>query len=102
MELNGTAVKNGKTNGEASHNGHNGNGTGSNGKDIFQNSYPVFTLQSELTNEQKEFFEKNGFIHFKRFISKDIVNQLLSEAEKIQNDWVNKDLKMINGVPIKY
>jgi ectoine hydroxylase-related dioxygenase (phytanoyl-CoA dioxygenase family) len=102
MELNGTAVKNGKTNGEAAHNGHNGNGASSNGKDVFHNSYPVFTLGKELTKEQKEFFDQNGFIHFKRFIPKEAVEQLLSEAEKIQNDWVSKDLKMINGVPIKY
>ncbi len=102
MELNGTAAKNGKTNGEAAHNGHNGHGINNNGKDVFQNTYPVFTLGTELSAEQKEFFDQNGFIHFKRFISKDKVTQLLSEAEKIQADWVNRDLKMINGVPIKY
>lgn len=102
MELNGRVATNGAINGEAVHNGHNGNGTHANGKDLFQNSYPVFSLQKELTKEQRDFFEQNGFIHFKRFISKETVAQLLSEAEKIQQDWVNRDLKMINGVPIKY
>jgi ectoine hydroxylase-related dioxygenase (phytanoyl-CoA dioxygenase family) len=100
MELNGTATKNGKVNGDG-HNGHS-NGSATNGKDKYQNSYPTFTLQNELTAEQKEFFDQHGFIHFKNFISKETVAQLLAEAEKIQNDWISRDLKMINGVPIKY
>ena len=104
MDLNGTIVNghtevNGKNH---SHNGHhNGNGH-INGKDKFQNEYPVFQLEEKLTDEQKKFFDKNGFIHFKRFIPKERVNELLREAENIQNDWVSKGYKMINGVPIKY
>ncbi len=104
MEYNGTAAKvNGHANG-ASHNGHvNGNGLGSNGKkESYSNAYPTFTLGPELTQEQKDFFEQNGFIHFKSFISKEKVTNLLTEAEKIQQDWVSRDLKTINGVPIKY
>src|SRR5258705_164495 len=99
MDLNGTVINghsgvNGKNN---SHNGHhNGNGH-LNGKDKFQNEYPVFQLQEKLTEEQKKFFDKNGFIHFKSFIAKDKVSDLLQEAESIQNDWVSKDYKMING-----
>jgi len=104
MDLNGTVVNghkevNGKNH---SHNGHhNGNGHG-NGKDKFQNAYPVFQLGEKLTEEQKKFFDKNGFIHFKNFIPKEKVADLLREAEAIQNEWVSKGFKMINGVPIKY
>jgi ectoine hydroxylase-related dioxygenase (phytanoyl-CoA dioxygenase family) len=104
MDLNGTVVNGHKeVNGKShSHNGHhNGNGH-INGKDKFQNAYPVFQLQEKLTEEQKKFFDQNGFIHFKNFIPKEKVNELLKEAEGIQNDWVSKDYKMINGVPIKY
>jgi len=103
MDLNGTVVNgNTEVNGKNhSHNGHH-NGNGHNGKDKFQNSYPVFQLQEKLTEEQKKFFDKNGFIHFKNFIPKEKVNELLREAESIQDDWVSKDYKMINGVPIKY
>src|SRR5882724_10636959 len=104
MDLNGTAIKNhsGEVNGKNhSHKGHNGSGH-INGKDKFQNEYPVFQLQEKLTEEQKKFFDKNGFIHFKNFISKEKVNDLLHEAEAIQNDWISKDYKTINGVPIKY
>lgn len=103
MELNGTKVSNGingaghadfTTNGYKNGNGHS--------KDPYQNNYPVFQLGDKLTPEQKEFFDKNGFLHFKRFISQDQVQHLLRESEKIQHDWVSRDLKTINGVPIKY
>jgi phytanoyl-CoA hydroxylase len=104
MDLNGTVTNghtevNGKNHSQNGH--HNGNGH-SNGKDKFQNEYQVFQLGEKLTDEQKKFFEKNGFIHFKNFIPKEKVNELLQEAESIQNDWVSKGYKMINGVPIKY
>jgi ectoine hydroxylase-related dioxygenase (phytanoyl-CoA dioxygenase family) len=104
MDLNGTSVNshkevNGKSHSRNGH--HNGNGH-ANGKGEFQNQYPVFQLGEKLTDEQKTFFDKNGFIHFKNFIPKEKVNELLIEAENIQNDWVSKDYKAINGVPIKY
>jgi hypothetical protein len=67
-----------------------------------KNPYPEFTLGETLTEEQKQFFETNGFIHFKNFITKETVSNLLREAEKIQDEWVSQGFKMINGVPIKY
>lgn len=73
-----------------------------NGNSVHPNFYPVFSLNGQLTNEQQDFFEKNGFIHFKNFISKSEVESILKESERIQEDWISKDLKMINGVPIKY
>jgi ectoine hydroxylase-related dioxygenase (phytanoyl-CoA dioxygenase family) len=79
------------------------NGVANNGTHkTAKNQYPEFTLSGLLTREQKDFFEKNGFIHFKNFISKDLVESLLKEAEKIQDEWVSQGYKMINGVPIKY
>ncbi len=105
MDLNGTTAKEieGEVNGkDHSHSGHhNGNGH-VNGKDCFHNEYSVFQLLEKLTEDQKKFFGKNGFIHFKNFIPKEKVNELLREAEAIQNEWVSKDYKTINGVPIKY
>jgi ectoine hydroxylase-related dioxygenase (phytanoyl-CoA dioxygenase family) len=86
--------------------GVNGEHTHTNGKNHshnqFQNSYPVFELGEQLTPEQKDFFDQNGFLHFKNFISKEKVNELLKESEAIQEHWVSNDYKMINGVPIKY
>lgn len=80
------------------------NGAAKNGKHalISKNPYPEFKLGGSLTQEQKDFFEHNGFIHFKNFISKETVDNLLKEAEKIQDEWVSQGYKMINGTPIKY
>jgi ectoine hydroxylase-related dioxygenase (phytanoyl-CoA dioxygenase family) len=80
------------------------NGVAKNGKHALtsKNPYPEFTLGESLTTDQIEFFEKNGFIHFKNFISKEMVEILLRDAEKIQDEWVSQGYKMINGVPIKY
>ena len=77
----------------ANNNGHKG---------ISGSNYPLFYLDSLLTQEQKDFFEKNGFIHFKNFISKETVSLILAESEKIQKDWIETDRKSVNGVPIKY
>jgi ectoine hydroxylase-related dioxygenase (phytanoyl-CoA dioxygenase family) len=77
----------------ANNNGHKG---------ISSSNYPLFYLDSVLTQEQKDFFEKNGFIHFKNFISKETVSLILTESEKIQKDWIETDRKSVNGVPIKY
>jgi len=86
--------------------GHlNGNNTGNGqpkGKDPYKNNYPVFQFGDKLTAEQKAFFDKNGFLHFKRFISQDQVAQLLNASQDLQNEWIRKGLKSINGVPIKY
>jgi ectoine hydroxylase-related dioxygenase (phytanoyl-CoA dioxygenase family) len=76
------------------------NGHHHNGQHI--NSYKEFSLNGKLSDEQVKFFNDNGFIHFKSFISKERVAELLAEAERIQNEWVEKDYKLINGVPIKY
>src|SRR6266487_3513543 len=102
MDLNGTATKNhtSEVNGKSHSNGHH-NGSGHiNGKDKFQNEYPVFQLQEKLTEEQKKFFDKNGFIHFKNFIAREKVDELLHEAESVQNDWVSTGYKITNGFRI--
>jgi len=64
--------------------------------------YQVFTLGTSLTNEQKEFFHKNGFIHFKNFVSKEVVDKMISKSERIQDEWIAEDRKLVNGTPIKY
>jgi len=67
-----------------------------------QPEYPLFNLASKLTQEQKDFFEAYGFIHFRPFINQEMVNNILLESERVQNEWIANDVKMINGVPIKY
>ena len=65
-------------------------------------SYPYFSLESTLTQEQKEFFDTYGFLHFKKFVDKELVQQMLAESVRIQEEWILEDRKMVNGVPIKY
>ncbi len=65
-------------------------------------SCPRFTLGDQLSVEQLDFFEKNGFIHFKNYIAKEKVKQLLDESVKIQERWIRDDVKSVNGVPIKF
>jgi len=65
-------------------------------------SYPYFSLGATLTEEQKDFFDTYGFIHFKNFVDKSVVKEMLDESVKIQDAWIREDVKMVNGVPIKY
>jgi ectoine hydroxylase-related dioxygenase (phytanoyl-CoA dioxygenase family) len=65
-------------------------------------NYPLFKLGERLTQEQKDFFEKYGFLHFKNFIDSGTVDLVLRESEKIQDQWIREDIKSVNGVPIKY
>jgi ectoine hydroxylase-related dioxygenase (phytanoyl-CoA dioxygenase family) len=73
-----------------------------NGFHITSQNYPLFQLSEILNGEQKDFFEKYGFLHFKKFIDKDGVALILKESERIQDDWIKEDIKVVNGVPIKY
>ena len=70
--------------------------------ETLNSKYPLFSLGDQLSAEQMAFFEQNGFIHFKNFIPKETVKQLLEESAKIQDQWIREDVKSINGVPIKY
>ena len=65
-------------------------------------TYPKFTLGDQLTQEQIDFFEANGFIHFKGVASPEEVKEIIGSTEKVQNRWIKDDVKKINGVPIKY
>ncbi len=64
--------------------------------------YPKFTLGDKLTDEQKKFFDKNGFIHFRSVISQEMVKEIISSTEELQKNWITKGVKKINGVPIKF
>lgn len=70
--------------------------------ETLNSKYPLFSLGNQLSADQMKFFEQNGFIHFKNFIPKETVKQLLEESVKIQDQWIREDIKSINGVPIKY
>ena len=55
-----------------------------------------------LTAEETAFFEKNGFLHIKNFVSRDVVQAFLRELQRVEADWIAEDVDKINGIPIKY
>lgn len=61
-----------------------------------------FTLGETLTQEQIVFFNNNGFLHFKNFIPKDVVQLFLSEAKRVEEFLLAKKVEKINGVPLKF
>src|SRR5690349_11742828 len=64
--------------------------------------YPKFTIGEKLTDEQIKFFDKNGFIHFRGAVSEDEIKEIISSTEELQQKWISKGVKKINGVPIKF
>jgi ectoine hydroxylase-related dioxygenase (phytanoyl-CoA dioxygenase family) len=67
-----------------------------------ENLYPRFTLGSFITNDQRRFFDENGFIHFENFINTEAVDQIISAAHEVQNNLIQQNTSKINGVPLKY
>lgn len=67
-----------------------------------QTTYPKFSMGAELTQEQIQFFNENGFIHFKKFIDEDKVKQSLDGLMELQARWIAEGRKMVNGVPLKF
>ena len=63
---------------------------------------PNFSLSDKLTEEQLQFFDKNGVIIFKNFISKETVEHFLSEVKRIEKDWLEREIDKVNGIPLKF
>lgn len=65
-------------------------------------TYKKFTFEGQLTAEQIEFFNENGFIHFENYATQNVVDEIIASTEKVQEQWVNNKIEKVNGVPIKY
>jgi phytanoyl-CoA hydroxylase len=63
---------------------------------------PGFVLGEKLTAEQLDFFNKNGFIIFKNFISRATVDLFISEINRIEKQWLEAGIDKINGIPLKF
>src|SRR6266705_268851 len=63
---------------------------------------PSFQFKGTLSAEQKSFFNDNGFIQFKHFISKENVALYIKEIETFEKNLSSKNIEKINGVPIKF
>lgn len=55
-----------------------------------------------LSTEQVAFFNENGFLHIKGFVSRDTVQLYLSELQRIEANWIAEKVDKINGTPIKF
>lgn len=65
-------------------------------------TYTKFYLGEQLTAEQTEFFNQNGFIHFKNFIKPETVQAIINASREVERRWVAEKIIKINGVPVKY
>ncbi|MHB1922408.1 MAG: phytanoyl-CoA dioxygenase family protein [Chitinophagaceae bacterium] len=61
-----------------------------------------FIFSGKLTQEHLDFFDINGFIHFKKFFSPEQIHGALDAIDAIQNEWISAGLEKVNGIPIKY
>jgi ectoine hydroxylase-related dioxygenase (phytanoyl-CoA dioxygenase family) len=63
---------------------------------------PVFYLNNELTKEQLDFFDTNGVILFKNFLSKETVSKIISEVDRIDKEWIEEGRTKVNGILLKF
>lgn len=65
-------------------------------------TYKTFTLGETLTPEQEAYFDEHGFVHFRNFIDQEAVKTILTAIQQVEELWLAKGLKQVNGVPIKF
>lgn len=63
---------------------------------------PDFILGEKLTQEQLNFFDKNGVIIFRNFITKNTVEDILKEINNLQKNWIEDGREKVNGTPLKF
>lgn len=61
-----------------------------------------FILGSELTQDQVDFFDKNGVILFRNFLTKEQVAFFISETLRIEKLWLEEGREKVNGIPLKF
>ena len=63
---------------------------------------PDFILGDQLTQEQIDFFDRNGVLLFRGFLSESQVALCLSEVHRIERAWLSEGREKINGIPLKF
>jgi phytanoyl-CoA hydroxylase len=63
---------------------------------------PNFSLSEKITQEQHDFFQKNGVLHFRNFIDRETVQLFLGEISRIEKELLDKGVDKINGTPLKF
>lgn len=62
----------------------------------------VFQFGQTITKEQLAYFNKYGILHFKNFIDKQTVKELIAEVTNVQNLLLANGLSKVNGIPLKF
>ena len=61
-----------------------------------------FTLSSELTQDQLNFFDKFGFLHFTSVATDEEVDRIVAEMDKMEQQFIAEDRETVLGVPIQW
>ena len=61
-----------------------------------------FSFVENLTQDQKDFFNKNGFLHFRKFVGREEVKMLMAEVESVERFLLFKGTTKVNGIPLKF
>jgi phytanoyl-CoA hydroxylase len=59
-----------------------------------------FTLGKSITNVQRRFLEKHGYLVFANVAKRDEIAMIASELEHIEKDWVAQKRKTVYGIPL--
>lgn len=62
----------------------------------------IFHFEGEITDVQLAFFQKNGFIHFKHFVSRETVLEFVNEVGRVEKYLFDHNISKVNGVPLKF
>jgi hypothetical protein len=59
-----------------------------------------YTLPDELTDEQRAFLDYYGFLHFEGVASREEVDMITSEMERLERTWASEGRASVNGIPL--
>lgn len=63
---------------------------------------PGFVLGNELTQEQFNYFDKNGIIRFPNFLDRATVDDIIRETDRIDKEWIDEGRTKVNGTLLKF
>lgn len=63
---------------------------------------PAFKLGNQLTPEQLQFFQDQGYIVFKNFLPREQVNHYLTDIHRVEHELLAQGTEKVNGVPLKF
>ena len=61
-----------------------------------------FTLGDSITEEQAAFLDEHGYLVFDQVVSRDEVDAVIGEIDRLDREWVREGVKKVNGIPIFY